>query len=68
MTQLPASPPDGTQNKGPAIIAVFAVTLAVAILLLAARLYVRALILKKLWLDDLFTTIGVVRIEFTGRN
>ena len=68
MTLLPASALDGTQDKGPAIIAVFAVTLAVAILLLAARLYVRARILQKIWLDDLFTIIGVVRIKFSGRS
>lgn len=61
MTQIPASLPKGTKNKGSAITAVFAVTLANAIILLAARLYVRARILKKIWLDDLFIIIGVVR-------
>lgn len=59
MAQLPEFPPEGTQNKGPAIIAIF---------LLTARLYVQARILKKLWLDDLFISISVVRIDLSKRT
>ena len=65
MIQLPMSSLEGTKNKGPAIISAFAVTLTIAIFLLAARLYVRARILKRLWLDDLFITFGVVIITYS---
>ncbi len=68
MTQLPVSSLEGTQNKGSALIAAFAVTLAIAILPLAARLYVRACILKRLWLDDLFITFGVVNSKLSSRK
>ena len=62
MSQLAASPPEVTQNRGSTIIAVFTVTFSIATLLLSARLYIRARVLKSLWLDDLFIIIGVVRI------
>lgn len=61
MAQLAASS-EGTQNKGSAIVAVFAITFSIAILVLATRLYIRAHVLKQLWLDDISIVVSVVRI------
>ena len=63
MSQPAASPPGVTQNRGSTVIIVFTVSFSTAILVLAARLYTRARVLKSLWLDDLFVVIGVVRIK-----
>lgn len=49
------------QNRGLGLVAVYTATMAVAAVLIAVRLYVRARILKKLWWDDFFVTISLVR-------
>ena len=53
-------PPDGDRSRGYQDTATHAVLLAVAIILLSARLFTRVFIVKELGLDDLFIVIGVV--------
>ena len=64
--------PGHGQNRGLTLFATYTATMAVAAVLVAVRLYVRARMLKKLWWDDLFVTIGLVRhitiIELTSKQ
>lgn len=54
-------PPEGDKNAGPKLEAVYGLWLFIAFILVNLRLYVRARILKKLWWDDFFLLLGVVR-------
>lgn len=51
---------DHQQRRGDKLIVINAITMALATLLVAARLYVRSYIFKRLWWDDLVITIAMV--------
>ena len=52
-------PPD--ENRGPAIIIVQGLFLAICIILVGLRIYVRHHFLKALWWDDLLVVLSTVR-------
>lgn len=55
-------PPGGDQNTGPAQEAIFFLFFSIAFILVNLRFYVRAQMVKKLWWDDFFLLLGMVRI------
>ena len=53
-------PIDGDVNRGGSVIALQAVTISVAVILIALRLYVRARIFRALAWDDFFIVLALV--------
>ena len=53
-------PSAGDQSKGWQVLLVHAILLGIGIILLFARLYVRAVIVRKVGIDDYFMILGVV--------
>ena len=54
-------PLGGDRDKSPALVAVSAISLGVALVLVALRLYVRVTIIRKVWWDEFFIILGLVR-------
>jgi hypothetical protein len=59
---LPPPSLGGDPNRAPTLIAVSVISLGIALLLVALRLYVRVKIIRKVWWDELFIVLGLVRI------
>lgn len=55
-------PSGGDENTGPVQEAVRGLFLSIACVLVILRLYVRARMVKKLWWDDFFLLLGLVRV------
>lgn len=53
-------PPDGDRNRGYQSIIVSAISTGLAFVFVVLRLYVRAIMAKRLGLDDLFIVLGLV--------
>lgn len=62
MAEVPTLPVplDGDRDRGPVVIAVDSIFLAIATFLVLARLFTRTFIIKSLGLDDLFIVLGNV--------
>lgn len=58
-------PPGGDKTTGPVYVAVSGLFLSIACVLVGLRLYVRAQMVRKLWWDDFFHLLGVVRLPIT---
>ena len=54
-------PPGGDRDRGLDLVAVYAVSLAIASILVALRIYVRVTIIRKVWWDEFFIVLGLVR-------
>ena len=65
MANLGPVPPGGDVNRGGSIIALQAVTVSVAVILIALRLYVRARIVHALAWDDFFIVLALVSGYFS---
>ncbi|KAL2045315.1 hypothetical protein N7G274_002398 [Stereocaulon virgatum] len=50
----------GDPNRAPTLIAVSVISLGIALLLVALRLYVRVKIIRKVWWDELFVVLGLL--------
>lgn len=55
------APPGGDRNTGPEQEAVSGLFMSISIVLVILRFYVRTRIVKKLWWDDFFLMLGMVR-------
>lgn len=56
-----AAPVGGDKNTGPEQMALHSLSAFIALVLVSLRFYVRARIVKKIWWDDFFLLLGMVR-------
>ena len=56
----PPPPVDGDRNRGPSVLAIGSIFVAIDTSLVLARLYVRSHVIRSLGLDDLFVVLGLV--------
>ena len=61
MPDIGLPPSGGDQNKAPAKIVIQSVFGAIVLVFVCVRIYVRANIVRKLWWDDLFISLGTVQ-------